>query len=87
VPYISKDRRGEIWDEETARIEVAFIHTPGELNYAFTEMLKEYAELKGHSYTTYNEIVGILECCKLEMYRRLAATYEDEKIVQNGDVY
>ena len=29
----------------------------------------------------------MLECAKLELYRRVAAPYEDEKIDQNGDVY
>jgi len=38
-------------------------------------------------YTTYNEVVGVLECAKLEMYRRAVAPYEDEKIAENGDVY
>jgi len=31
--------------------------------------------------------VGVLECAKLELYRRIAAPYEDEKIVETGDVY
>ena len=32
-------------------------------------------------------LVGVLECAKLELYRRLAAPYEDLKIEDNGDVY
>ena len=28
-----------------------------------------------------------LECAKLELYRRLAAPYEDEKRKETGDVY
>ena len=32
-------------------------------------------------------MVGVLECAKLELYRRMAAPYEDEKIEDNGDVY
>jgi hypothetical protein len=38
-------------------------------------------------YAEINEVVGVLECCKLELYRRLAAPYEDTKIKENGDVY
>lgn len=34
-----------------------------------------------------SEIIGALECCKLELYRRIAAPYEDIKIGENGDVY
>ena len=41
----------------------------------------------GKSYSVMNEIVGALECAKLEMYRRIYAPYEDEKIEANGDVY
>ena len=31
--------------------------------------------------------MGALECAKLELYRRVAAPYEDVKIMENGDVY
>jgi len=34
-----------------------------------------------------NAIIGALECAKLELYRRVAAPYEDDKIAENGDVY
>jgi len=30
---------------------------------------------------------GVLENVKQEMYRRLAAPYEDKKAEENGDVY
>jgi hypothetical protein len=33
------------------------------------------------------DVVGALECAKLELYRRLAAPYEDQKIKLNGDAY
>jgi len=59
----------------------------GELNYKLTKVCLEYVKDKGKCYATYNDIVGALECCKLEFYRRLASIYEDDKIEQNGDVY
>jgi hypothetical protein len=34
-----------------------------------------------------NDIIGALEACKLEFYRRLVSHYEDIKIRSNGDVY
>lgn len=58
---------------------------PGELNYAFTGILKEYLGLDPH-YAKFNEVIGVLECCKLEIYRRMVAPYEDLKIQENGDV-
>jgi hypothetical protein len=60
--------------------------TPGELNFMFTRISDLY--LKGDlSYSKINEVIGALECCKLELYRRIAAPYEDVKIIENGDVY
>ena len=38
-------------------------------------------------YEWINEVIGVLECAKLELYRRVAAPYEDDKRLQNGDVY
>ena len=39
------------------------------------------------SYADYNALIGVLESCKLEFYRRAVAAYEDEKSTVNGDVY
>jgi hypothetical protein len=50
------------------------------------ECLK-YLDNVNKSYFSYNEVVGVLECVKLEMYRRLVAPYEDRKCKENGDVY
>ena len=60
---------------------------PGELNYAFTRMALGYIERHGKDYQHISEVIGALECAKLEFYRRLAAPYEDTKIAENGDVY
>lgn len=58
----------------------------GELNYVLTRIID--ARLAGDlSYTTINEVVGVLECVKLELYRRIATPYEDTKRHENGDVY
>ena len=59
----------------------------GELNYLITKMCDEYLKNKGLSYSNINEIVGVLECCKLEFYRRVAGTYEDVKLTENGEVF
>lgn len=79
MPYIEKKRRTELLYEKE--------QTPGELNYQLTRWCKEYLYTKGKSYQTYNDIIGALECCKLEIYRRLIASYEDKKCELNGDVY
>ena len=55
----------------------------GELNYVVTKMLKEIYPLR---YFHINKAIGVLECAKLEFYRRVAAPYEDTKIKESGDV-
>ena len=60
-------------------------NTEGNLNYIISKILSDvYAHPL--SYRNINDAVGMLECCKMELYRRLAF-YEDQKIVENGDVY
>ena len=59
----------------------------GELNYVITTLLIGYLHSKGLSYQNINEVVGVLECAKQELYRRVVGKYEDQKIAQNGDVY
>jgi hypothetical protein len=61
--------------------------SPGELNYVFTEIALRYIRDFGLNYAHVNDVIGALECAKLEFYRRLAAPYEDKKIAENGDVY
>lgn len=80
MPYIEEKRRKQIRDGDT-------IDTAGELNFVFTEKIVEYLTDHGTSYQTINDIIGVLENCKLELYRRVIAPYEDEKIKKNGDVY
>ena len=55
----------------------------GELNYVVTKILKEIYPLR---YFHINKAIGVLECAKLEYYRRVAAPYEDLKIEEAGDV-
>lgn len=81
MPYISPEDRNRILLDETS------ISTPGELNYFISILLNWYINQKGKSYTTINEVIGVLECAKLELYRRVASPYEDTKIQENGDVY
>src|SRR5579872_722338 len=57
----------------------------GKFNYVITKLIVEVGF--DPSYAEYNAIIGALECCKLEVYRRAVAAYEDEKIKENGDVY
>lgn len=82
MPYIDPKIKQRIEPHDSSSI-----RTAGELNYTLTTLIKGYLEYKGESYQTYNDIIGALEGCKLELYRRKIAPYEDKKIKENGDVY
>ncbi len=84
MPYVASSQRLRLDMEYGDTLPVR----PGDLNYLVTKLCVDYANLKVEGgYATYNEIVGVLECAKLEFYRRAVAAYEDEKIKENGDVY
>lgn len=78
MPYVTE----KIRDELVSRMP----QTAGELNYEITGLINIYFHEKGVSYQTINDVLGALEGAKLELYRRVAAPYEDTKIAQNGDV-
>ena len=83
MPYITQKARDELIGDTKTRTP----GTPGELNYMFTVLADEYLNVKGRSYTTFQEVFGALEGAKLELYRRQVAAYEDQKCFDNGDVY
>ena len=81
MPYVKQEDR-KLLDQG------AKPNSAGELNYMITRLLDDYISRKGGvRYARLNEVVGVLECAKLEIYRRIAGPYEDEKIAENGDVY
>lgn len=82
MPYIKKtDRLGLDLDE------IPYPQNAGELNYVISRQINQYIQSEGLSYSTINECIGVLECAKLELYRRIAIPYENQKILDNGDVY
>lgn len=90
MPYIPIERRRELDAERDSNPYATGDRpkTAGELNYVLTETIIGYLEDGLETgYREINEVVGVLECCKLELYRRVAVPYEDRKIVENGDVY
>ena len=83
MPYIDQAARRGI-DEGYAAP-----GTAGQLNYGITSMIDEYLVEYGPttSYAAINEVIGVLECAKLELYRRIAAPFENLAMLRNGDVY
>lgn len=100
MPYIKKLERNELNSQikELANALANLVSANdgfvgGRLNYTITKLILEYyqsvVKIEGPfkiTYSDWNEILGALECCKLELYRKHIAPYEDEKIQQNGDV-
>lgn len=95
MPYIKADER-EAFEPvfQAFRDAVAGGMTPGHLNYAITRLVHTYLDVElgdgqwqpGWNYAMLNEVIGVLECAKLEFYRHIVGPYEDIKIRENGDV-
>lgn len=84
MPYIKQDARHTF--ESHIQNLATDAENAGDLNYIITKMLHLYLKKKGLRYANCNEVIGALECCKLELYRVLVGRYEDEKIVENRGV-
>jgi len=80
MPYIKQRVRDNIDDDPSCS------HTAGQLNYFVTRACLDYMT-DNPDYAEFNEVIGVLECAKLELYRRMVAPYEDRKCEENGDVY
>ena len=91
MPYIKKELRKEIDTEINILvyrlknlIEDNSSIRAGTLNYTITKLIDGlYGPLEKAGYKDYNEAIGMLECCKLEFYRKAAAPYEDLKLREN----
>jgi len=90
MPYIDPSNR-TIYDENIQKLAENLKAITksgkecGELNYIITSLIKQVYKDR-YCYSVHNEIVGMLECCKQEWYRRFSAPYEDLAILRNGDV-
>lgn len=80
MPYITEERRDNIEKAmENPNI--------GDINYVITMLLLDFLNKKGLNYENLNSLIGVLDCAKMELYRRVAIPYENMKIRENGDVY
>lgn len=97
MPYIKSDKREEVNLQVNTLIDAVVkasagdVHAlPGILNYCITVLIstayKHVTRKAKLSYADHNSAIGMLECAKMEFYRRQTAPYEDEKIIENGDV-
>jgi hypothetical protein len=91
MPYIKQEERNNLDHQIDAIIENLKLDSDveqevpvGKLNYVITRILAE--SIPEERYKHINSIIGVLECAKLEFYRRLAAPYEDGAISKDGDL-
>ena len=91
MPYIDETKRRGLENALTS-IACRIVATDeadqaGMLNYCISTLLSKALAAQGTNYRKINELIGVLECAQLELYRRVASPYEDEKKDSNGDVY
>ncbi len=80
MPYVEIKRRIELDEGSPPR-------NAGELNYNLTKACHKFIVSQTKiNYQVFNDVLGALEGCKLEIYRRLVVEYEEKKIIENGDV-
>lgn len=86
MPYIKKEEREKFEKPVKELIELLKKdeeNLAGNMNYLVYRIVKG---VNPKRYKNWNEIIGFLECCKMEIYRRLIGPYEDKKIEENGDI-
>ena len=77
MPYIDQQSR--------VRCEEGVLADAGHLNYQTHQLIDTFFTQHGRRYDTFNAVMGVLECVKQELYRRMIADYEQIKMRQNGD--
>jgi len=100
MPYISSHIRKTIDPQLKLLLERSKNASVGELNYIISRICDAWlhAHALGPKYSDFNDIIGVLECARLEMdyvleraktelYYRLVRPYEDEKRSVNGEVF
>ena len=96
MPYINKDEREELdpfidlivncikYTKSNLNNPNEFKNHLGRINYAFSRILS--GVMGNTNYSNIAMATGVLENIKQEFYRRIASSYEDKKIADNGDI-
>lgn len=87
MPYIPVEDRSRV-DEAVMEQGCQWVpNNAGELNWLVSSFINNFLETHGVRYAYLNEMMGALECCKLELYRKIGAPYEEIKEAENGKAY
>ena len=84
MPYIKQDER-KLLDDDCKELSKKIEHE-GQLNYVITKLCHGYLKKHGKNYSKLNTLHGVLNCVDKELYRKVTALYEEEKIKENGDI-
>lgn len=84
MPYITQEKR-ELFDEHIDAI-AKNLQSGGEINYCVYRLCLEFIKQHGMGYNTSMVPFSALGAAQMELYRRVIAPYEDQKIAENGDV-
>lgn len=87
MPYITQYRRGEIDIELVAERLNWTPSNAGDFNFVVSTFIANYIRANGLKYANVNEMIGALECAKMELNRVIIGPYEDIKIAENSGVY
>ncbi len=92
MPYIKEEHRQTI-DPIIAELKRSFVNITLDdenvklecvVNYAILKLLSEM--YSGKTYDEINDVIGMLECCKLEYYRKVAAIVNDQSEYDFGEI-
>ena len=84
MPYIDSDRRKFLESKTYKELLNSVMEMEiGDMNFLISNLVW-LRFIKAPSYSTGNAMVGVLECAKLEFYRKQLAELEDRKIQENG---
>jgi len=84
MPYIKREKRAKIL--KTLDHNVLVHLDDGELNYTITHICHKWIMGRGLKYFTLVRVMGCLICVMFELYRMVAAKYENKKRMENGPV-
>jgi hypothetical protein len=84
MPYIAKEER--IKFEKPVQELSESIENDGDLNYCISLLMHKILEKRGVKYQNMNNIMGAIDCAKMEFYRTVASPYEDKRKSENGNV-
>lgn len=84
MPYITDGDKQEMNDAINSLLN--FIESKGDLNYAICELVGRAILESGLSYEIISEKIDAVHDAETELRRRLLESYENIKMIKNGDV-